>query len=70
MHLQSYRGWVFFLSFPLSTTLDSLILFVQQNLALNSRDPVSPREQGARQKKLTLHSLPSPTFIFIPHMVG
>lgn len=61
---------LFFLSVPLSATSDSLILFAQHDLALNSRDPVSPAEQGARQKKLTLTSLPSPKFILIPRMSG
>lgn len=64
MHLQSYQGGFF--PFPSSTTPDSFILFVQQNLALNSRDTVSAGEQGARQKKLTLPSLPSLSSILIP----
>lgn len=65
MHLQSYQIFRFFFSFHPSTNTDSLILFVQQNLALNGRDAVSLRGQGARQKKLTLPSLPSLAFIFI-----
>lgn len=64
----------YFFSFPLATTSDSLILFVQNDVTLNSRDSVSPGEQEARQKKLwaalSLPSLPSVTFILIPHMVG
>lgn len=60
--------YFFFLSFLLSMRPDSPILFAQHDLALNSRDPVSPVEQGARQKKFALPSLPSPDFILIPHM--